>query len=160
MTRRLTLALLALASLCAPAALAQEEEEPTKEDIVRESGPICSEMTDATRRHVRKFRRATRQGNANKLVRHGRRFVQTSRPYVRELGRLDPPFEGGRGAYLRFVNNTDLALDRLREYLRAVAHERPRKARRRARHSLTHVARAERSAEKYGLRRSCVKLLT
>jgi hypothetical protein len=99
-----------------------------------------------------------RADTANKVVRHGRRFIRTSRPYVRDLGDLDPAGEGRR--YRRFVNNTATALDWLDALINAVEANRGQLAEERAKKVSNHVARARRAAKRYGLRRSCIRYVS
>jgi hypothetical protein len=145
MRRLLAVSALALAS---PVAIAQEPL--TKEQIIDRSAGICRDLNEDALPHVR---RMTRSDSVNEAVRHGRRFIRTSRPYVRELADLKP--SAGR-LYDRFVNNTWTALDWLGEYLDAVEARRGALAERRGEKVGNHAQRARRAAKRYGLRRSCI----
>jgi hypothetical protein len=147
--RLLVVSILALA---APAAIAQEPL--TKPEIVDQSGAICRDLNEDALPHARRFSGAeTRRG----AIRHGRRFIRTSRPYVRDLADLKP--DAGR-RYDRFVDKTWTALDWLDEALDALAARRGRLAGRRAEKVGDAAARARRAAKRYGLRRSCIRFVS
>jgi hypothetical protein len=131
------------------------QEPLTKRDIIDRSAGICRDLNEAVAPHVRGLNRAEKPRG---VIRHGRRFIRASRPYVRELGDLTPS-DGGR-RYRRFVNNTDAAVDWLADALDALEARRGRLAQRRAAISGEHAARAKRAAKRYGLRRSCIRYVS
>jgi hypothetical protein len=142
--------LLAGLALAAPGAFAQDDTL-TKSQVIDQSADICRALIADTERHVRRLQNAD---GPNGVVRHGRRFVRDSRPYVRDLGDLQEP--SGAEKYRRFVDNTDEALDWLAKAFNALEARRGRRAERRATISGRHAARAKRAARRYGLRRPCV----
>jgi len=131
------------------------QEPLTKGQIIDQSAAICRDLNEDVAPHARKMRRAD---GLNGFIRHGRRFVRTSRPYVRDLADLTPP-DGGR-RYRRFVSNTQEALDLLERALNALEARRGRLAERRANESGEAAARAKRAAKRYGLRDSCITYVT
>ena len=139
-------------ALIVPAATAQEPL--TKSEIVDQSATICRDLNEDALPHARRLDNAD---GVNEAVRHGRRFVRTSRPYVRDLADLKP--SAGR-RYDRFVNNTWMALDWLDEALDALDARRGALAKRRAQKAGNHADRAKRAAKRYGLRRSCIKYVS
>ena len=150
MRRLLILSMLAFA---APAAMAQDEPL-TKQEIIDQSGGICRDLNEDALPHARRLNRAD---GVNEALRHGRRFVRTSRPYVRDLADLKP--DAGR-RYDRFVNNTWTALDWLEDALDALEARRGRLAQRRAEKAENFANRARRAATRYGLRRSCIRYVS
>jgi hypothetical protein len=139
-------------ALAAPAAIAQESL--TKAEIVDESGGICRDLNEDALPHLRRFQQAETRRAA---VRLGRRFVETSRPYVRDLADLKP--DASR-RYDRFVNKTWTALDWLDEALDALEARRFRLATRRVEKIGDATFHARRAAKRYGLRRSCIKFVS
>ena len=133
----------------APVAMAQETL--TKDQVVARSGAICRDLLDATLPHVRKMRRAD---GPNGFIRHGRRFVRESRPYVRDLRDLPEPETAVK--YRRFVNNTWEALDLLDKAFNALEAGRGNLAERRANESGDQAQVAKQAAKRYGLRDSCI----
>jgi hypothetical protein len=131
------------------------QETLTKREIIDRSAGICRDLNEDAAPHVRRLQRADGRREA---VRHGRRFIRTSRPYVRDLRELVPP-EGAR-LYRRFVNNTSTALDWLDAAFDAIEARRGRLAKRRAEKAEVHAARAKRAARRYGLRRSCIRYVS
>jgi hypothetical protein len=95
------------------------QDSLTKPEIIDQSAGICRDLNEDALPHAKRFTEAeTRRA----VLRHGRRFVRTSRPYVRDLADLKP--DAGR-RYDRFVNQTWSALDWLDALLDAVeAHRR------------------------------------
>ena len=149
MRRPLVVFILALA---APAAAAQEPL--TKPEVVDESGAICRDLNEDALPHAERFSGAETRRAA---IRHGRRFIRTSRPYVRDLADLKP--DAGR-RYDRFVNKTWTALDWLDAALNALEARRGNLAERRAEKVGDAATRARRAAKRYGLRRSCIRYLS
>jgi hypothetical protein len=147
--RLLVLSTLALA---APAAIAQDSL--TKAEIVDASGAICRDLNADALPHLRRFQQSETRRAA---IRHGRRFIRTSRPYVRDLADLKP--DAGR-RYDRFVNNTWTALDWLDEYLDALEARRFGLVERRGDKVGNHATRARHAAMRYGLRRSCIRYVS
>lgn len=139
--------------LATPVAMAQDGSL-TKQEIVDQSGGICRDLNEDALPHVR---RLNRSDGVNEAVRHGRRFVNTSRPYVRDLADLKP--DAGR-RYDRFVNNTWTALDWLDEAFDALEARRGNLAERRAEKAETFANRAQRAARRYGLKRSCIRYVS
>lgn len=139
--------------VAAPVVVAQEPL--TKRQIINRSGEICANAVDAVTPHVRRMQRAQRREELRRFIRHGRRVIDTARPYVRRLDKLSPPSDG-RTRYRRFVDNTDEALDLLDASLDALADRRGRLAVRRAEAAVEHTNRAERAARRFGLRESCI----
>ena len=126
----------------------------TKQEIVDQAGGICRDLNEDALPHAR---RLNRSDGVNEAVRHGRRFVRTSRPYVRDLADLKP--DAGR-RYDRFVDNTWTALDWLDEAFDALEVRRGSIAERRAEKAEKFAHRAKRSGKRYGLRRSCIRYVS
>ena len=131
------------------------QESLTKPQIIDRSAGICRDLNEDVAPHVRRLNRAEKPRG---VIRHGRRFVRTSRPYVRDLAELVP--SDGARRYRRFVNNTDGALDLLAAALNALEARRGRLAERRADAAGNRAARAKGAARRYGLRRSCVRYVS
>jgi hypothetical protein len=146
--------LLVLSTLAVAVPVATAQEALTKPDIVDESGAICRDLNEDALPHLRRLQQAETRRAA---IRHGRRFIRTSRPYVRDLADFKP--DAGR-RYDRFVNQTWTALDWLGEYLDALEARRFPLAERRGDKVGDAAARARRAAKRYGLRRSCVKFVS
>ena len=150
MRRLLVVSTLALA---APAA-ALAQDSLTKQEIIDQSGAICRDLKEDALPLARRFSQAeTRRG----AIRRGRRLIRTARPYVRDLADLKP--DAGR-RYDRFVNKSWTALDWLDEALDALEARRFGLAERRAENVGDAAARARRAAERYGLRRSCIRFVS
>ena len=156
--KRVPIVLVAGTAVFAPLANAQTEDELTRGELVDRSGRICSNLQEATIPHVRRMNRAADAGNVNGVVRHGRRFVRTSRPYVRRLGELRPSAE--RDRYRRFVDNTRTALNWVDSALDALAARRGRLAQRRIETADRHAARAKGAARRYPLKRACIRYVS
>ena len=102
---------------------------------------------------------AQRDDQPRKFIRRGRRLIDELRPPVRELDELSPQSDG-RTRYRRFVNNTEETLDWLDAALDALAVGRGNLAQRRADTAVEHAGRARRAARRYGLRQSCITLVS
>ena len=146
------LVLVGILALVVPAASAQEPL--TKRQVIDRSAAICRDLNEDATPHVKRLENAD---GPNQVVRHGRRFIRTSRPYVRDLADLTA--SAGR-RYRRFVNNTDAALDWLAAALNALDARRGALTERRLKKVEDHAARAKRAAKRYGLRRSCVRYVS
>ncbi len=144
-----------LAVLALATSVAVAQEPLTKDEIVARSGAICRDLNEAVAPHVRRLNRAERPRG---VIRHGRRFIRTSRPYVRDLADLVPP--EGEIRYRRFVNNTFSALNWLDAAIDALEARRGRLAESRADTAAARAARAKRAARRYGLRRSCIRYVS
>jgi hypothetical protein len=130
--------------------VAAAQEPLTKPEIIDASGSICRDLNEDALPHARRLARADGRREA---IRHGRRFVRTSRPYVRDLADLKP--DAGR-RYDRFVDSTWTALDWLDKFLNALEAHRFQLAERRGEKVGDAATRARRAAKRYGLRRSCI----
>ena len=126
------------------------QEPLTKGEIIDQSAAICRDLNEDALPHVRRLENAD---GVNEAVRHGRRFVKTSRPYVRDLADLKA--SAGR-RYDRFAEKTWAALDWLDAAFDALDARRGALAERRAENASDAAARAKRAAKRYGLRRSCI----
>lgn len=146
--------LLVLSTFALAAPVAAGQDPLPKPIIVDQSGGICRDLNEDALPHAR---RMNRSDSVNEVLRHGRRFIRTSRPYVRDLADLKP--SAGR-RYDRFVNNTSTALDWLRELLNAIEAQRGALAERRGEKVGNHADRARRAARRYGLRRSCIRYVS
>jgi hypothetical protein len=153
--RRLLLVL--TLAVAAPVAIAQEAT--SKREIIERSAPICRDALEAIQPHIVAMDEAERSNRPRKFVRHGRRLVDKVRPRVRELDELSPQSDGRR-RYRKFVNNTDSALDWLDAAFDALAAGRVRLSRSRAETAVAHTNRARRAARRFGLRDSCVTLVS
>jgi hypothetical protein len=130
------------------------QDSLTKPEIIDQSAGICRDLNEDALPHAKRFTEAeTRRA----VLRHGRRFVRTSRPYVRDLADLKP--DAGR-RYDRFVNQTWSALDWLYALLNAVEANRGGLAERRGEKVGDAAARARSAAKRYPLRRSCIKFVS
>ncbi len=154
MKNRLLVSALAAATLVPAMAVAQDDTL-SKAEVVDQSADICRALIVDSAPHFEKMRRAD---GVNGVVRHGRRFVSASRPYVRDLRDLREPEAAVK--YRRFVNNTDAALDWLAAALDALDARRGNLARERADRSDVHAARGEAAARRYGLRRPCIRYIS
>ena len=142
--------LIVLSTLAVAVPVATAQEPLTKAAIIDQSGAICRDLNDDALPHLRRFVRSETRRAA---IRHGRRFVRTSRPYIRDLAGLKP--DAGR-RYDRFLDQTWTALDWLDATLDALEARRGRLAERRAEETGDAATRARRAAKRYGLRQSCI----
>ena len=134
------------------------EEQLTKRQIINRSGPICRDLLEAIQPHIEKADDAMAKEQWDRFIREGRRAISTARPYGRELRSLLP--ETGARRYRRFLNHAREALDRLERALDALEAERLELAKSRQQAAREHLARAKRAARRYGLRRSCIKVVS
>jgi hypothetical protein len=135
------------------------EPATSKREIIERSAPICRDALEAIQPHIVAMNNAERNGKLRKFIRHGRRVVREARPRVRKLDVLSPQSDGRR-RYRRFVNNTVSALDLLDGAFDALEARRGRLAQRRGDKSVAHANRARKAARRYGLRDSCVTLVS
>lgn len=151
--RTIPLIAIAIAFVLAPAATSQTDEPLSRSALLDRSGDICANALEAVTPHVRGMERADTR---REILRHGRRFIRTVRPYVRRLRGLQAQEEPRR--YRTFTEELRLAVNWLDASLDAIASGRYRVARRRLETSGDHAARSERAARRYPLRRSCIQL--
>ena len=154
--RRLAVFSLAIVVLLTSVSVA--EEQLTKNQIINRSAPICSDLLEAIQPHIEKADDARAKQQWDRFVREGRRAISTSRPYGGELRRLLP--DTGARRYRRFLNHAREALDRLERALDALEAQRMDLAKSRQQTAQEHFARARRAARRYGLRRSCIKVVS
>ena len=154
--RRLVVFSLAIVALLTSVSVA--DEQLTKKQIINRSAPICTELLEAIRPHIEKADDAMAKEQWDRFIREGRRTISTARPYGRELWRLLP--ETGARKYRRFLNHAREALNRLDRALDAFEAERLELAKSRRQAAQDHLARARRAARRYGLRRSCIKVVS
>jgi hypothetical protein len=133
-------------------------DDLTKPEIIDRSAPICRNLLDAIEPHVENVEEAESEGDWDVVIREGRLAIKASRPHGRELRRLRP--ETGAHKYKRFIDHARMALDWLERSLDALEDERVELANSRRQTALDHFARAKRAAKRYGLRRSCIKVVS
>ena len=134
------------------------DEDLTKQQIIKRSAPICTDLLEAIQPHIERANDAMAKEQWDRFIREGRRAISTARPYGRELRRLLP--ETGARRYRRFLNHAREALDRLERALDALEDERLELAKSRRQAAQDHLARARRAARRYGLRRPCIKVVS
>jgi dsDNA-binding SOS-regulon protein len=154
--RRLLPLALAAGLLGAPAASA--EEDLTKQQIVNRSGPICKDLLEAIQPYVEKGDKARAKEQWDRFIRQSRLAISTARSYGSELRRLRPAT--GARRYGRFLDQARAALNWLERALEALEDERIESATTRQATAQEHFARARRAARRYGLRRSCIKVVS
>ena len=138
--------------------VASAEEPPTKQQIIDRSAGICRDMLEAAAPHLERAREAADRDKLERFIRESRRAIDAVRQVEPDLKDLVPP-TGGR-IYRRFVRHGRAGLDRLDAALDALEQRRVRLAKERRRSALEHFERARRAARRYGLRRSCIRLLS
>ena len=156
MSRRALALTVAVATSAVPLTNVAAQEQ-TKHEVIVRSAEICRHGRAAMVPHVNRALRAIAQQRWNAFVREGRRYARIGIRHVRRLRTLRPP--PSRFHYLRFVARSrsyfgwiDLSMDAFDAGRLGLAERRTRRAHR-------HRKRAESSARKYGLRRSCVRFL-
>ena len=154
--RRLLVFTLAVAVLVPSVSVA--EEQLTKQQIINRSAPICKDLLDAIQPHIREVEDAESKGEWDRVIREGRRAIRAARPYGRELRRLRP--ETGAWKYGRYLDHAREALDWLERSLDALEAERLEAARNRRQTAQRHFARAKQAANRYGLRRPCIQVVS
>ena len=154
--RRLAVFLLVIVVL--PASVSVAEEQLTKQQIINRSAPICRDLLDAIEPHIKKADDARARQQWDRFIREGRRAISSARPYGRKLRRLRP--ETGARKYGRFVDHGRAALDSLERALDALEAERIELAETRQRRAQRHFRRAKLAAKRYGLRPSCIRVVS
>jgi len=147
---------LAVGTLGAPLVMA--EEPLTKEQIVNRSAQICSDINEAVAPHLERANQAAEQKNIDRFIRESRRAILSARPYVADLKDLQPPT--GARRYRRFVRRGERGLDLLDAALDALEAGRVNLAKGRRDTALEHMRRAKRAAKRYGLRPSCIQVVS
>ena len=153
--RRLIVFSCAFAALVTNAAVA---ENLTKQQIINRSGPICRDLLDAIQPHVERANDARAKGQWDRFIREGRLAISTARPYGRELRRLRP--ETGARRYGRYLDHARTGLNWLEGALDALEAGREELAMSRQATAQEHFRRARRAGRRYGLRRSCIKVVS
>ena len=143
-------------ALAVPAAVA--EEPLTKQEIIDRSAGICREMRQAAAPHLEKAQQAADQNQPERFIRESRRAIDAVRAVDPDLRDLVPPT--GARRYRRFVRHGRAALAYLYAALDALEADQPGLARRRRRIALEHLARAKLAAQRYGLHRPCIRLVS
>jgi hypothetical protein len=132
-------------------------EDLSKQQIINRSGPICRDLLDAIQPHVEKADDARDNAQWDRFIREARRAIAAARPYGQELRSLRP--STGARRYGRFVDHGRAALNWLERGLDALEAERMELAKRRRQIAQEHFQRAKRAARRYGLRRSCIRVV-
>jgi hypothetical protein len=150
------LLLVSVLALLAPGAVAAEPL--TKEQIIDRSAGICREMREAAAPHLERAQQAADQNQMERFIRESRRALAAVREVDPDLQDLVPPT--GEWKYRRFVENGRTALDLLDAALDALEAGRTEEAQNRRASALDHLDRAKRAAQRYGLRRPCIRLVS
>jgi hypothetical protein len=134
------------------------DEQLTKQQIINRSAPICRDLLDAIQPHIERANDAMAKQQWDRFIHEGRLAISTARPYGSELRRLLP--DTGARRYRRFLNHAREGLNWLEGALDALEAERPELAQSRRRTAREHLARARRAARRYGLRGSCIRVVS
>ena len=138
--------------------VASAGEPLSKQQIVDRSGVICRDMLEAAAPHLRRAREAAEDDKLERFIRESRRAIDAVRRVEPDLKDLVPPT--GALIYRHFVRHGRTALDLLDAALDALEQRRLRLARERRGSALEHLERARHAARRYGLRRSCIRLVS
>ena len=153
MRRLLIVSLLALLPAGAVAG-----EPLTKDQIIDRSAGICREMREAAAPHLERAQQASDQNNIERFIRESRRAIAVVRQVDPDLKDLVPPT--GQWKYRRFVLNGRAALALLDKALDELEAGRTEEAQDRRDTALEHLERAKHAAQRYGLRRPCILLVS
>jgi hypothetical protein len=143
-------------TLAVPAASA--EEPLTKQQRIDRAAEICREMLEVATPHLERAREAADQDQIERFIRESRRAIDAVRRVDPDLKDLVPPT--GALIYRHFVRHGRAALDVLDAALDALEQRRLRLAKERRHRALEHLERARHAARRYGLRRSCIRLVS
>jgi len=138
--------------------VASAGEPLSKQQIVDRSAVICRDMLEAAAPHLRRAREAAEDDKLERFIRESRRAIDAVRRVEPDLKDLVPPT--GALIYRHFVRHGRTALDLLDAALDALEQRRLRLARERRGSALEHLERARHAARRYGLRRSCIRLVS
>jgi hypothetical protein len=138
--------------------VASAGEPLSKQQIVDRSAVICRDMLEAAAPHLRRAREAAEDDELERFIRESRRAIDAVRRVEPDLKDLVPPT--GALIYRHFVRHGRTALDLLDAALDALEQRRLRLARERRGSALEHLERARHAARRYGLRRSCIRLVS
>jgi hypothetical protein len=147
-----------LAIVVLPTGVSVAEDQLTRQQIIDRSAPICRDLLDAVRPHIRRANEARRKEEWDRFIREGRRAIRSARPHGRRLRLLRP--DTGAWRYGRFVDHGRAALNSLERALDALEAERIELAERRQQRAQYHFRRAKRAARRYGLRPSCIRVVS
>ena len=128
----------------------------TKQQIIDRSAEICANGDRAMQPYDDRAKAAAERGDRRAVVRNARRSIRIGRRHLARLGDLRPP-RPGRRHYRNFNEHTRTMANWLDAAIDALAARRYRRVERRNAEAVRYSRRAKAAAQRYPLRRACIR---